>query len=173
MRQAGQSLAFPLRSIAEDCGSLRSGRGSGRSVGELLALVARDRGQRRAVVSERVRQGGRPEKGRRSRGPPISGGQGNSALRGLKRRLPSRKTHGPPGGTFFGGVPKTPWGRKAPTDELKRIEVAFNCYVIRPGEHKIFIETGAGDKPDPRLRQRMALPQPAAQGQNGPFTQNA
>jgi len=61
------------------------------------------------------------------------------------------------GGTFFGVVPKTLWGRKAPTDELNRIEVAFNCYVIRTGEHTILIETGAGDKLDFRARERMAL----------------
>jgi glyoxylase-like metal-dependent hydrolase (beta-lactamase superfamily II) len=62
------------------------------------------------------------------------------------------------GGTFFGVVPKTLWGRKAPTDELNRIAVAFNCYAIRTGDHTILIETGAGDKLDRRARERMALP---------------
>src|SRR4051812_45514866 len=62
------------------------------------------------------------------------------------------------GGTFFGVVPKTLWGRKAPTDELNRIEVAFNCYVVRTGDHTVLIETGAGDKLDDRARERMALP---------------
>ena len=63
------------------------------------------------------------------------------------------------GGTFFGVVPKTLWGSKAPTDELNRIEVAFNSYVIRTGDHTILIETGAGDKLDSRARERMALPE--------------
>jgi glyoxylase-like metal-dependent hydrolase (beta-lactamase superfamily II) len=62
------------------------------------------------------------------------------------------------GGTFFGVVPKTLWGRKAPSDELNRIAVAFNSYVIRTGDHTILIETGAGDKLDERARERMALP---------------
>jgi glyoxylase-like metal-dependent hydrolase (beta-lactamase superfamily II) len=62
------------------------------------------------------------------------------------------------GGAFFGVVPKTLWGRKAPTDELNRIDVAFNSYVIRTGEHTILVETGAGDKLDERSRLRMALP---------------
>jgi glyoxylase-like metal-dependent hydrolase (beta-lactamase superfamily II) len=62
------------------------------------------------------------------------------------------------GGTFFGVVPKTLWGRKAPTDDLNRIAVAFNCFVIRTGEHTILVETGAGDKLDARTRERMALP---------------
>ncbi len=62
------------------------------------------------------------------------------------------------GGTFFGVVPKTLWARKAPVDELNRIEVAFNCYIVRTGEHTILIETGAGDKLEDRARDRMALP---------------
>jgi glyoxylase-like metal-dependent hydrolase (beta-lactamase superfamily II) len=62
------------------------------------------------------------------------------------------------GGTFFGVVPKTLWARKAPADELNRIAVAFNCYVVRTGQHTILIETGAGDKLDERARERMALP---------------
>ena len=59
---------------------------------------------------------------------------------------------------FFGVVPKTLWGRKSPTDELNRIAVAFNSYVIRTGDHTVLVETGAGDKLDERSRERMALP---------------
>jgi glyoxylase-like metal-dependent hydrolase (beta-lactamase superfamily II) len=62
------------------------------------------------------------------------------------------------GGAFFGVVPKTLWGRKSPADELNRIDVAFNCYIVRTGEHTILIETGVGDKLDPRARERMAMP---------------
>src|ERR1044072_9788910 len=62
------------------------------------------------------------------------------------------------GGTFFGVVPRTLWGRKSPADELNRISVAMNCYVIRTGERTILIEPGAGDKLDHRSRERMALP---------------
>src|SRR6478672_4944676 len=62
------------------------------------------------------------------------------------------------GGTFFGVVPKTLWGRRAPTDEQNRIAVATNSYVIRTGERIILVETGAGDKLDDRTRLRMALP---------------
>jgi glyoxylase-like metal-dependent hydrolase (beta-lactamase superfamily II) len=62
------------------------------------------------------------------------------------------------GGAYFGVVPKTLWGRKAPSDELNCIEVAFNCYVVRTGDHTILIETGAGDKLDARSRERMSLP---------------
>lgn len=62
------------------------------------------------------------------------------------------------GGAFFGVVPKTMWSRKAPADELNRIQLAFNCYVVRTGDHTVLIETGAGDKLDARARERMALP---------------
>ena len=62
------------------------------------------------------------------------------------------------GGSFFGVVPKTLWGRKSPTDELNRIAVAFNSYIIRTGEHTVLVETGAGDKLDARSRERMSVP---------------
>src|SRR5689334_17553145 len=62
------------------------------------------------------------------------------------------------GGSFFGVVPKTLWNRKSPADESNRIEVAFNCYVVRTGDHTILIETGVGDKLDEVARERMALP---------------
>ena len=54
------------------------------------------------------------------------------------------------GGAMFGVVPKTLWSRKTPADELNRVPLGFNCYVIRTGDHTILIETGGGDKMDPR-----------------------
>jgi glyoxylase-like metal-dependent hydrolase (beta-lactamase superfamily II) len=62
------------------------------------------------------------------------------------------------GGAMFGVVPKTLWGKKFEPDELNRVRMGFNCYVIRTGEHSILVETGAGDKPDSKARQRMRLP---------------
>ncbi len=62
------------------------------------------------------------------------------------------------GGAMFGVVPKTLWNRKAPADELNRIEMGFNCYVIRTGRKTILIETGLGDKRDARARERMRVP---------------
>src|SRR5215831_13135159 len=62
------------------------------------------------------------------------------------------------GGVLFGVVPKTLWSRKTPADELNRIPLAFNSYLIRTDEHQILIETGGGDKMDPRSRERMNLP---------------
>ena len=62
------------------------------------------------------------------------------------------------GGALFGVVPKTLWSRKTPADDLNRIPLAFNCYLIRSDEHQILIETGGGDKQDARARERMSLP---------------
>ena len=66
------------------------------------------------------------------------------------------------GGAVFGVVPKTLWSRRHPSDDLNRIPLAFNCFVIRTGERTILIETGGGDKMDPRARERMKLaPEPS------------
>jgi glyoxylase-like metal-dependent hydrolase (beta-lactamase superfamily II) len=62
------------------------------------------------------------------------------------------------GGAMFGVVPKTLWSRKTPADELNRVPLGFNCYVIRTGDHTILIETGGGDKLDARGRERAKLP---------------
>jgi len=62
------------------------------------------------------------------------------------------------GGALFGVVPKTLWSPKTPADELNRIPLAFNCYLIRTGRHTILIDTAGGDKMDARARQRMKLP---------------
>ena len=64
------------------------------------------------------------------------------------------------GGALFGVVPKTLWSRHAAPDELNRIPLAFNCYVVETGDHTILIETGGGGKMDGRARERMRLPDP-------------
>lgn len=62
------------------------------------------------------------------------------------------------GGALFGVVPRTLWGRRCPPDELNRIRLGFNCYVIRTGDHTVLVETGGGDKMDERARERAGLP---------------
>src|ERR1051325_5740085 len=61
------------------------------------------------------------------------------------------------GGAMFGVVPKTLWSRKVPSDDLNRVPLAFNCYLIRAGDHTILVETGGGDKMDARARERMRM----------------
>jgi glyoxylase-like metal-dependent hydrolase (beta-lactamase superfamily II) len=62
------------------------------------------------------------------------------------------------GGAMFGVVPKTLWSRKATADEVNRIPLGLNCYLIRTDEHQILVETGGGDKQSDRARERMKLP---------------
>jgi glyoxylase-like metal-dependent hydrolase (beta-lactamase superfamily II) len=62
-------------------------------------------------------------------------------------------------GAVFGVVPKTMWSRKVACDELNRVPMAFNSYIIRTGEHTVLIETGGGDKMDDVARERLKLPQ--------------
>jgi glyoxylase-like metal-dependent hydrolase (beta-lactamase superfamily II) len=62
------------------------------------------------------------------------------------------------GGAMFGVVPKTLWSRHTQPDELNRVPLAFNSYIVQTGEHTILLDTGAGDKPDARQRERLRLP---------------
>jgi glyoxylase-like metal-dependent hydrolase (beta-lactamase superfamily II) len=62
------------------------------------------------------------------------------------------------GGAMFGVVPKTLWSRKTPVDELNRVPLGFNCYLVRTGDHNVLIETGGGNKLDARFRERAKLP---------------
>lgn len=64
------------------------------------------------------------------------------------------------GGTFFGVVPKTLWGKTQLADELNLIEAGFNCLVIENADHRILVETGGGVRHDERAKQRMRTPEP-------------
>src|SRR5580692_4496221 len=79
-------------------------------------------------------------------------------LGGLRITLVREDTYWWDGGVMFGVVPKTLWSRKAQPDELNRLPLGFNCYVIETAEHTILVYTGGGDKLDARARERMKLP---------------
>lgn len=64
------------------------------------------------------------------------------------------------GGAMFGVVPKTLWSKHQASDELNRIEAAFNCFVIEDGSQRILIETGGGVRHDARALDRMKMPEP-------------
>ncbi len=59
---------------------------------------------------------------------------------------------------MFGVVPKTLWSRHSQPDELNRLPLGFNCYIIETGDHTILLDTGGGGKMEARQRQRMKLP---------------
>ncbi len=64
------------------------------------------------------------------------------------------------GGVLFGVVPKSLWSRFVEADELNRIPLGFNSYVIETGDRTVVLETGGGYKMDARAYERMRLPCP-------------
>jgi glyoxylase-like metal-dependent hydrolase (beta-lactamase superfamily II) len=61
------------------------------------------------------------------------------------------------GGAMFGVIPRTLWERKMPPDARHRITLGMNCLLVRTAGKRIVIETGAGDKLDPKLREIYGL----------------
>src|SRR5919197_5285562 len=54
------------------------------------------------------------------------------------------------GGLMFGVVPKVVWERALRPDERNRVTVPMNCLVVRDERNLVLLETGAGDKLDPK-----------------------
>jgi glyoxylase-like metal-dependent hydrolase (beta-lactamase superfamily II) len=58
------------------------------------------------------------------------------------------------GGGIFGLVPRTLWEPlTGPPDEKNRLRLDLNCLLVRDGRRTILVETGAGDKIEPRRRE--------------------
>jgi glyoxylase-like metal-dependent hydrolase (beta-lactamase superfamily II) len=55
------------------------------------------------------------------------------------------------GGAMFGVVPKPLWSRKAVPDERNRILLAMRCLLIEHPDGLVLIDTGLGDKEDPKF----------------------
>lgn len=55
------------------------------------------------------------------------------------------------GGQMFGVVPKALWERKIPADARNRVRLGLNCLLVRTGAHNVLIETGIGDKFEPKF----------------------
>ncbi|MGH9684505.1 MAG: MBL fold metallo-hydrolase [Candidatus Acidiferrales bacterium] len=64
------------------------------------------------------------------------------------------------GGAMFGVIPKPMWEKKSAPDARNRIRLAMNCLLIRAGGKTILVETGAGDKWSPKLRDIYAMEGP-------------
>jgi glyoxylase-like metal-dependent hydrolase (beta-lactamase superfamily II) len=61
------------------------------------------------------------------------------------------------GGGMFGVIPRVVWSKAIAPDDRNRITVAHNCLLLtRTDEHgkthRVLIETGSGDKLDPKMR---------------------
>ena len=58
---------------------------------------------------------------------------------------------------MFGVVPKTLWSKYQASDDLNRVEAAFNCFVVEDGSERVLIETGGGVRYDARSLERMRM----------------
>jgi glyoxylase-like metal-dependent hydrolase (beta-lactamase superfamily II) len=57
------------------------------------------------------------------------------------------------GGAMFGVVPKTLWQKRMPADADNRVLLGLNTLVVRTGSAVVVVETGLGNKLDPKLRE--------------------
>ncbi|MGA7553961.1 MAG: MBL fold metallo-hydrolase [Candidatus Acidiferrales bacterium] len=64
------------------------------------------------------------------------------------------------GGAMFGVIPKVMWEKKIPPDARNRIQLAMNCLLVRAAGKTILVETGAGGKMNPKLRDIYGLDGP-------------
>jgi glyoxylase-like metal-dependent hydrolase (beta-lactamase superfamily II) len=55
------------------------------------------------------------------------------------------------GGAMFGVVPKPLWERRIPADERNRIPLALRCLLVETADELVLIETGLGNKEDPKF----------------------
>jgi glyoxylase-like metal-dependent hydrolase (beta-lactamase superfamily II) len=55
------------------------------------------------------------------------------------------------GGAMFGVVPKMLWERRIPADDRNRIQLGMRCLLIEHDIGLILIDTGAGNKEDPKF----------------------
>ncbi len=55
------------------------------------------------------------------------------------------------GGAMFGVVPKTIWSKTNPADENNLCTLAMRCLLIEDSERLILIDTGIGNKQDPKF----------------------
>jgi glyoxylase-like metal-dependent hydrolase (beta-lactamase superfamily II) len=55
------------------------------------------------------------------------------------------------GGAMFGVVPKTLWSREKAADERNRIRMGTNCLLVESGTELLLVDTGIGDKHDPKF----------------------
>jgi len=61
------------------------------------------------------------------------------------------------GGAMFGVVPKPLWERAKPADERNRIRMGTNCLLVESGDELVLVDTGIGDKLDPKLAEIYGL----------------
>jgi len=61
------------------------------------------------------------------------------------------------GGAMFGIVPKPVWEKVMPADEKNRILLSLTCLLVRTGKKNVLIDTGLGEKHDPKFLEMYAV----------------
>ena len=61
------------------------------------------------------------------------------------------------GGAMFGVVPKVLWEKKLPADARNRVRLATNCLLVRGADFVALVESGLGDRWDPKARDLYAI----------------
>ncbi|HEX5757984.1 MAG TPA: MBL fold metallo-hydrolase [Thermoanaerobaculia bacterium] len=61
------------------------------------------------------------------------------------------------GGAMFGVVPKVLWEKVKRPDAQNRIRMATNCLLVERGSELLLIDTGIGDKHDPKFQANYAM----------------
>lgn len=69
------------------------------------------------------------------------------------------------GGAMFGVVPKPLWERRIPADERNRIPLAMRCLLVETPQTLVLIETGLGNKEDPKFQSIYGVENPGSPDQ--------
>jgi glyoxylase-like metal-dependent hydrolase (beta-lactamase superfamily II) len=64
------------------------------------------------------------------------------------------------GGAMFGVIPRPLWEKKMPPDGRNRVTLSMNCWLVKTAGKVILVETGAGEKMNPKLRDIYGLDGP-------------
>jgi glyoxylase-like metal-dependent hydrolase (beta-lactamase superfamily II) len=68
------------------------------------------------------------------------------------------------GGAMFGVVPKPLWERRIPADGRNRIQLGMRCLLIEHSSGLVLIDTGAGNKEDPKFKDIYGIENEGADG---------
>ena len=68
------------------------------------------------------------------------------------------------GGAMFGVVPKPLWQRRIPADDRNRIPLAMRCLLVEHESGPVLIDTGAGNKEDPKFHDIYGIENGGADG---------
>lgn len=72
------------------------------------------------------------------------------------------------GGAMFGVVPKALWEKRIPADERNRIPLGLRCLLVETSDALVLIETGLGNKENPKFLDIYGVDNAASEGSGFP-----